>query len=56
MILVDNINEVKLSGNELKNYRRKKKILDLLYREDTLSATEIGKRIGVRCTYFFIAF
>ncbi|RIJ45995.1 ROK family transcriptional regulator [Maribellus luteus] len=47
MILVDNISEVKLSGNELKNYRRKKKILDLLYREDTLSATEIGKRIGV---------
>ncbi|MFV0269578.1 MAG: ROK family protein [Draconibacterium sp.] len=47
MILVDNINEVKLSGNELKNYRRKKKILDLLYREDTLSATEIGRRIGV---------
>jgi len=47
MILVNNINDVKLSGNELKNYRRKKKILDLLYREDTLSATEIGKRIGV---------
>ncbi|MCK3684297.1 ROK family transcriptional regulator [Maribellus sp. YY47] len=47
MILINNINEVQLSGNELKNYRRKKKILDLLYREDTLSATEIGKRIGV---------
>ena len=36
-----------LSGNMLKNYRRKKKILDLLYHEDTLSSTEIGKRIGV---------
>lgn len=47
MILIDNINEVKLTGNELKNYRRKKKILDLLYHEDVLSATEIGKHIGV---------
>lgn len=47
MILIDNIQEVKLTGNELKNYRRKKKILDLLYHKDTLSATELGKRIGV---------
>ncbi|MFV0590729.1 MAG: ROK family protein [Draconibacterium sp.] len=47
MILINNIEDVKLSGNELKNYRRKKKVLDLLYREDMHSATEIGKRIGV---------
>ncbi len=47
MILIEDINNAHLSGNELKNYRRKKKILDLLYHEDTLSATEIGKRIGV---------
>ncbi len=47
MILVDNIKDIKLSGNELKNYRQKKKILNLLYQYDTLSATSIGKRIGV---------
>ncbi len=47
MILTTNISEEPLSGNELKNYRRKKKILNLLYHEDTLSATEIGKAIGV---------
>jgi len=47
MILIENLDEANLSGNELKNYRRKKKILTLLYHEDTLSATELGKRIGV---------
>lgn len=47
MILVGNIKDVKLVGNELKNYRRKKKILNLLYQKDTLSATVLGKRIGV---------
>jgi len=47
MILTTNIGEKPLSGNELKNYRRKKRILDLLYHKDTLSATEIGKAIGV---------
>jgi len=47
MILVENINETHLSGNELKNYRRKKKILMLLYHNDTLSATFIAKKIGV---------
>ncbi len=47
MILTTNIEDQPLSGNELKNYRRKKRILDLLYHKDTLSATEIGKAIGV---------
>lgn len=47
MILIDNIKDVKLAGNELKNYRRKKKILNLLYHNETLSATYIGNKIGV---------
>ena len=47
MILVDNIDNTKLAGNELKNYRLRKKILNLLYKYETLSATSIGKRIGV---------
>lgn len=47
MILIENIQSIKLAGNELKNYRRKKKILNLLYCSDTLSATAIGKTIGV---------
>lgn len=47
MILFENIKEAGLAGNELNNYRRKKKILSLLYKYDTLSATVLGKRIGV---------
>jgi predicted NBD/HSP70 family sugar kinase len=47
MILLQNYTKTELSGNELKNYRRKKKILNLLYQHDTLPATIIGKRIGV---------
>lgn len=47
MILIENIKDVNLAGNELKNYRRKKKILNLLYQNDTLSATYIGNKIGV---------
>ncbi|MEN8118498.1 MAG: winged helix-turn-helix transcriptional regulator, partial [Bacteroidota bacterium] len=47
MILVENIKETKLTGNELKNYRRKKKILCLLYQNESLSATVLGKKIGV---------
>lgn len=46
MILTGDIKEP-LKGKELKNYRRKKRILNLLYNEQTLSATEIGKAIGV---------
>uniref|UniRef100_UPI003216EDD6 ROK family transcriptional regulator n=1 Tax=uncultured Draconibacterium sp. TaxID=1573823 RepID=UPI003216EDD6 len=47
MIFFENINEVDLSGSELKNYRRKKKVLHLLYHHNTLSATSIGKKLGV---------
>ncbi len=47
MILIENIKDIKLSGNELKNYRRKKKMLNLLYQKNILSATSIGKSIGV---------
>lgn len=47
MILFDNIEDIKLSGNELKNYRQKKKILSLLYHQKTLSATALAKSIGV---------
>jgi glucokinase-like ROK family protein len=36
-----------LTGNELKKYRQKKKILQLLYSHHTLSGPVIGKRIGV---------
>ncbi|MGM0621106.1 MAG: ROK family protein, partial [Bacteroidota bacterium] len=41
-----NLNEP-LSGNELKKYRQKKKILQLLYSHQKLSGPVIGKRIGV---------
>ncbi|MCY1723276.1 ROK family transcriptional regulator [Prolixibacteraceae bacterium Z1-6] len=47
MILIEDIHDIDLTGNELKNYRSKKRILDLLYRYDTLSATALSKRIGV---------
>ncbi|MEN8118068.1 MAG: ROK family protein, partial [Bacteroidota bacterium] len=47
MIFVENIKEVQLAGNELKNYRRKKKILNHLYHNSKLSATVISKKIGV---------
>ncbi len=44
MILAEN---KKLTGNELKKYRLKKKILGLLYHYDTLSGTSISSKIGV---------
>ena len=47
MIFTQKIKTEPLTGNVLKNYRRKKKILNLLYHKGTLSATDIGKRIGV---------
>jgi len=37
----------KLTGNELKKYRQKKKILQLLYSFENLSGPVISKRIGV---------
>lgn len=47
MTFTENIEDLYLTGNELKNYRRKKKILNLLYQAQTLSSGEIAKRIGV---------
>jgi len=47
MILTKDINNIKLSGNDLKKYRQKKKILYLLYQNHTLSGTSIGSKIGV---------
>lgn len=44
MILTEN---KKLTGNELKKYRLKKKILGLLYHYHTLSGTSISSKIGV---------
>lgn len=44
MILAEN---KKLTGNELKKYRLKKKILGLLYHHHTLSGTSISSKIGV---------
>lgn len=38
---------VKLIGGELKRYRQRKKILNLLYRNGEMSGTEVGKKIGV---------
>lgn len=37
----------KLAGNELKKYRQKKKILQLLYSHENLSGPSISRRIGV---------
>jgi predicted NBD/HSP70 family sugar kinase len=47
MILTKGINRIKLSGNDLKKYRQKKKILHLLYQHQTLSGTSISSKIGV---------
>lgn len=47
MIFTEDLKEGNLSGNELKKYRQKKKILNLLYKYDTLSGSSISKRLGV---------
>ncbi len=47
MIFSEDIKELKLSGNELKKYRQKKKILQLLYQHDSLSGSVLSKKIGV---------
>lgn len=47
MILTKSINGVKPTGNELKKYRQKKKILNLLYQFNSLSGTSISSKIGV---------
>ncbi len=47
MIFSEEIKQLKLSGNELKKYRQKKKILELLYHHDSMSGSVLGKKIGV---------
>jgi len=47
MIFEEDIKRHSLSGNELKKYRQKKKILDLLYHHDSLSGSVLSKKIGV---------
>lgn len=47
MILKADTKELNLSGNELKKYRMKKRILHYLYQYGSLSGTSIGSRIGV---------
>lgn len=46
-MLIEKINETNLTGNERKKYRRKKKILDLLYHNEILSGPVICKKLGV---------
>lgn len=47
MMLIETGRKTELSGNLLKKYRQKKKILYLLYNYGTLSGPAISKRIGV---------
>jgi len=47
MIVFNKIGEGNLAGNELKKYRQRKKILQLLYKCNTLSGSALSKRIGV---------
>ncbi len=47
MILIRENKATQLSGNGLKKYRQKKKIMHLLYKHETLSGPVISKRIGV---------
>lgn len=47
MMLVNHKTSLKMSVNELKKYRHKKRILSLLYHNTPLSAPELSKKIGV---------
>ena len=47
MMLVNHRTSLKMSVNELKKYRHKKRILSLLYHNTPLSAPELSKKIGV---------
>lgn len=47
MIFLESVSSKKLAGNELKKYRQKKKILQLLYSHEKLSGPVISKRLGV---------
>lgn len=46
-MLVNHKTSLKMSVNELKKYRHKKRILSLLYHNTPLSAPELSKKIGV---------
>jgi predicted NBD/HSP70 family sugar kinase len=47
MILLKEFNKTPLTGIQLRNYRRKKRILNLLYHHETLSGSVISKKISV---------
>lgn len=47
MMLIEEIKIGRLSGNELKRYRQKKKILNLLYKNKSMSGSAISSRLGV---------
>jgi len=47
MIFSENIKKLDLVGNDLKKYRQKKKILELLYHHDLLSGSVLSKKIGI---------
>ena len=47
MFLFENNNELGFSGIELNSFRRKRKVLNLLYQQYTLPASNIGKKIGI---------
>lgn len=47
MGLIDKVDLTKMTGNELKKYRKKKRILNLLYQHGALSGPDISKKIGV---------
>jgi glucokinase-like ROK family protein len=47
MMLVNHKTSLKMSVNELKKYRHKKRILSLLYHNTPLSAPELSKKLGV---------
>ena len=47
MIFSEDTKGLNLSGNDLKKYRQKKKILELLYHHNLLSGTVISAKIGI---------
>jgi predicted NBD/HSP70 family sugar kinase len=47
MIFSEDKKVLNLVGNDLKKYRQRKKILDLLYHHDSLSGSVLSKKIGV---------
>lgn len=47
MIFSEDIKRLNLVGNDLKKYRQRKKILELLYQHDSLSGSFLSKKIGI---------